>query len=345
MALTTAVFPVQGVNTDKSFSDAFGALLANKYSKVSGAATISPSKTAKAIPPDSNLSTAARALNADEYLEISAVGLYLSRHEREVTTTTDSSANGQKIMIVLKNDDSHETSDQEKLDNSKTIVTVVRRDASGKQIYKAEMTLLTYGDIEESTERLALSLYQKVDVDKTRSMNNVTRREGMGHNQLFMQKIKGVKMGMFYTSAPVAYADLVTIAFNYKAEAENFFLEFGAGGKLSAGSSSNQQSYGGNFFEMGASYYVVNKIIGVYVGGGVLPLFDWEHAFQIEVAPYLQVGFMFPRNSTVRFYGEFRVAQNVLPFTADNSYDYTYTTQPSKKYYPTEIGLDIGIGW
>jgi hypothetical protein len=110
-------------------------------------------------------------MGADEYLEITAVGLYISRKEAN-ETYSDSAAGGKQIIVIRQNGDKGdvpEKSDQQLLDNSKTIVTVVRKSATGQDIYQTEMTLLTYGDIEESTERIAASLYQKISVDKTRA--------------------------------------------------------------------------------------------------------------------------------------------------------------------------------
>jgi hypothetical protein len=346
-AATVAVFPTQGVNVDKSFSDAFGTLLANKYEKFSGDKTLPPLKSGRAIGTDSNLKAAAQSLDADEYLEINAVGLYLSRKEIQETTTSDN-----RIVIIKKDDDDDsEEKDQQLLDNSKTIVTVTRMDKTGNEIYKTEMTLLTYGDIEESTERIALSLFKKLPIEKTRSMTNITRREGMGNNGLFIQKSKGPKFCLAYPVSakddPYDFSPLIAIGFDLRAESERFFLEFGAGGKFpSVSSDSRKRVYGGIYTELGASYFFINKAIGVYGGIGVIPQILIIGNSAAAVAPYLQFGISFPRNSRMHIYSDIRIAQHVIGIETGDSYDsFSSTETPLHTDFPTEISLQIGIGF
>ena len=356
-ALKVAVFPVQSTNTDKSFADAFGMLLANKYAKIANCSTIPPSKSAKAIPADNNLSAAAQALGVDEYLEITAVGLYVSRREAN-ETYQDSVANNKQYIIIKQNGDTKEAgekSDRELLDNSKTIVTVVRKNAFGGDIYQTEMTLLTYGDIEESTERIAASLYQKISVDKTRGMTAITRREGMGYNELWTRRSKGFKMGLFKPfTADTTFSPVVSIGFDYKVDLNRYYLEFGVGGRLPTGLSSDSvRYYGGNYFEMGGGYYVVDNTFGMFVGAGLVPFFNWADlgGSFLGLPVYIQVGITTPRNSSARFYGDIRIAQNSIAVTTGSwtSSDYSYGSTPyglkKRKDYPTEIGCELGIAW
>ena len=344
-AIKVAVFPVQSTNTDKSFADAFGMLLANKYAKIANCATVPPVKSAKAIPPDGNLSEAAQALGADEYLEIIAVGLYVSR--KEANETYADSASGKQIIVIKQNGekgDSPEKSDQQLLDNSKTIVTVSRKNASGADIYQTEMTLLTYGDIEESTERIAASLYQKISIDKTRGMTTITRREGMGYNQLWTRRSKGIKMGVFKPfSADTTFSTVVSIGFDYKVDLNRCYLEFGVGGRFPPDlSNDSARSYGGVYFEMGGGYYVIDNTFGLFVGAGIIPFFnfvDLDGSF-IGLPVYVQIGLTTPRNSSVRFFGDIRIAQNAVAITSGN-----YFPLEKRKDYPTEIGFEIGMGW
>ncbi len=356
-ALKVAVFPVQSTNTDKSFADAFGMLLANKYAKIANCSTIPPSKSAKAIPADNNLSAAAQALGVDEYLEITAVGLYVSRREAN-ETYQDSVANNKQYIIIKQNGDTKEAgekSDRELLDNSKTIVTVVRKNAFGGDIYQTEMTLLTYGDIEESTERIAASLYQKISVDKTRGMTTITRREGMGYNELWTRRSKGFKMGVLKPfSADTTFSPVVSIGFDYKVDLNRYYLEFGVGARLPTGLSNDSvRYYGGNYFEMGGGYYVVDNTFGMFVGAGLVPFFNWADlgGSFLGLPVYIQVGITTPRNSSARFYGDIRIAQNSIAVTTGSwtSSDYSYGSTPyglkKRKDYPTEIGCELGIAW
>lgn len=347
-ATKIAVFPVQTTNADKSFADAFGMLLANKYAKVANCTAIPPVKSGKFIPADGNLAAAAQALGADEYLEITAVGLYISR--KEARETFGDSSSGKQVIIIKENGDkgdSPEKSDQQLLDNSKTIVTVARKNASGSDIYQTEMTLLTYGDIEESTERIAASLYQKISIDKTRGMTNITRREGMGYNQLWARRSKGIKMGVFKPfSFDTTFSTVVTIGFDYKVDLNRFYLEFGVGGRLPTGlSDDSTRYYGGNYFEIGGGYYVIDNTFGMFVGAGIIPFFNWADLGGnfLGLPVYVQVGATTPRNSSVRFFGDVRIALNSIPVATGSASD--YGTLKKRKDYPLEVGFEIGIGW
>ena len=358
-AVKVAVFPVQSTNADKSFSDAFGMLLANKYAKIANCVTVPPVKSAKFVQADGKLESAAQAMGADEYLEITAVGLYISRKEAN-ETYSDSGAGGKQIIVIRQNGDKGdvpEKSDQQLLDNSKTIVTVVRKSATGQDIYQTEMTLLTYGDIEESTERIAASLYQKISIDKTRGMTNITRREGMGYNQMWARRSKGIKMGAVLPfSADTVFSTMITLGFDYKVDLNRYFLEFGVGGRLPSGlGDETKRIYGGNYFEIGGGYYIIDNTFGLFAGAGVIPFFNWANLDDsfLGLPVYVQIGISTPRNSSVRFYGDIRIAQNTIAITTGNynPTDYTYdsyyqpTGKKKQKDYPTEIGFELGIAW
>jgi hypothetical protein len=350
-----AVFPVQGVNTDKSFTDAFGALLANKYETISGKTTIPPLVSGKAISSDSSYIVAAQTLGVEEFLEITAVGLYISRKEKYEVQNSGDASGTVKVIVTQRHDDDDDDddddgTDQDKLDNSKTIVTVVRKNSAGEKMYRTEMTLLTYGDIEESAERIALSLFKQLPVKETRSLTNITRREGMGHNKLFVEKLTGIRLGMAYPAAgDVDISPFVTVSFDMRLESEKFFLEFGAGGRIpNQAFNSDKRSYGGVSMEVGAAYFLTHSEIGVYVGGGINPFFTmFFDDGVIGVAPFASFGITFPRNSKTRIFTELRVAQNVMPiYTGTESWSYYNASYlPRTKSYPTEIGLNIGIGW
>lgn len=357
-AENVAIFPVDGVNTDRSFADAFGLLFAQKYESISGQSVIGPRASKNALGEDSSYTKAAQKLGVAEYIEISAVGLYVSRTEKHEYLATDGST--QHVIVEVRNkntdddndnDNEDSNNDQRLLDNSKTIVTITRRSAEGQKIYKAELTLLTYGDIEESTERLAIAIFKKITVNEARSLTTITRREGMGHNKLFVEKIKGIKVGGYY---PLVQTDKVSgftaISYNMRMEAEQFFLEFGAGGRIpSAFGDDSKQQYGGMFLEVGGSYLITRGNFATYAGAGVLPHFNFLKNAEMGLAPYIQAGITFPRSSSMRVYFDIRIAQNALPVTTQStsvfsSFSYE-EPQKDKIHYPCEIGMNIGIGW
>jgi hypothetical protein len=257
-----AVFPAQGVNTDKSYIDAFGMVLSQKYAKISGKEVLSPLKSVKALEGDSSHVKAAAKLGVSEYLEIEAVGLYLSKKEQK-DLQTDSSGGTHVYVNVNSSSSSSDagSDDQEKLDNHKTIVDVSRMDKSGATIYKVEMTLVTYGDIEEASDRIAEALWRKVPVEQTKSLTNITRREGMGNNRTFTEKRKGIKIGGMFPYSwqnNVSVSSIVTIGFDMRFDTEKYFLEIGGGGKIPTSMySATSNSYGGGYFDLGGDYYII----------------------------------------------------------------------------------------
>jgi hypothetical protein len=367
MADDVAVFPVQGVNAPKSFTDAFGVLLSSKYEKASGLSVVNPLKSGRAIGPDSNLNEAAKSLGVNEYLEVTAVGLYVSNSEKKELMKD----NGVMVNVINgdvdddddddddEDDDDISSSDQRLLDNSKTIVTVCRRSRDGALIHKVEMTLLTYGDIEESTARIALALYKKITVEEAVTPETITRREGMGKNKTTVGKVKGIRLAM---ACPISvntssnFSPFMTIMYDYRFDMKNFFVEWAAGARIPAQPfDESVRSYGGVNLEIGGSYYLVNNFVGAYIGGGINPFFDFlfntGSGIGLGIAPFVKFGIMFPQASKVRTYFDFKVAQNVIPITTGSnysSYDYStssYSGLEKRKNYPTEIGLDIGIAW
>ncbi len=360
-AAEIAVFPAVGINTDESFVKAVGAILALKYADISGQTVATPRESGKILGTvtDSNYTEAAQNLNVKEYITIDAVGLYLSRKEKlnysvQNAETKEGAVTVHVIQQSDDDDDDDDESDQELLDKHKTIVTCIRRDVSGNEIYRSQMTLLTYGDIEESSERIAKSLFQKIPVSETISPTSITRREGMGHNKLFQEKLTGVKVGGLYafdTENTRTLSAMVSIGFNLKMESEKFFVEFGAGAQIPGGVFNDTiRSYGGNYFEIGVSGFPLRNNFLLFTGGGVKPFFNWQSSFEMGLAPYAQIGFISPRTYKSRFYGALVISQNIIPITTEVKYDqdnwnsdddiiYDYET------YPTEIGLQFGIAF
>ncbi len=346
---STAIFPPNGVNTDKSFVDAFGMLLAAKYRNVSGQDVINPVKAGRAISEDSSLTAAAQKLNVSEYIEIDAVGLYLSRREKAEYEYID--AGEQTIVVKIKENDDDDDDDQDLLDNHKTVVTATRRTAEGERVHTVEMTLVTYGDIEESTDRIARALYQKVSVDEVRGLQNVTRREGLGKNKVFIDNLKGLKIGFMYPVADnVELTSILSIAYNHRFDSDRFFLEFGAGGRLPTKMEPEENRfYGGAFLHMGGSYYLLRTITGLHAGLGVSPHFvigSNDDALTIGIMPYIQVGFAFPRNYKMQGLINLKIGQNMLPITTgSDSTWYGDNYLPPKESYPTEIGIEMGMAF
>ncbi len=366
---TIAVFPPLGVNTDQSFLDAFGMLLTTKYRKLIDGEVLAPHTAGRAVSDSGTLAEAARKLNADEYLEIEAVGLYLSRKEK--TKYELQSIEGEKQTIIVKLDandaDDDESDDQKLLDHHKTVVTVTRRKSGGDRIHQVELTLLTYGDIEESTDRIAEALHRGVSVDEVRGPENITRREGIGRNKLFTESLKGIKVGGFHPIyQDLVFSNIATIGYNHRMESEKFFFELGVNAKIPTElSSDDERIYGGIQMEMGGSYFLTPGVFGLYTGFGVSPFLNFgalaaNEGPQIGILPFVQLGASFPRTTNMRAFVNFKFGYNASEITTGKPDETEYTSgsyyedgqyitipgdPPKKDSHPFELGVEFGIGF
>ena len=226
------------------------------------------------------------------------------------------------------------TSDRAAKDE-RIVIKASRHQTSGAVIYQSEMTAMSMGDVEVVAERLARSLYEKKTVAATLDIHTVSKKEATPENRTFVQKVKGFKTAM---ALPVAnnesYNPIVSLGFDARLETARYFLEFGAGVAIPSDSSNDKTNYGGIYGELGASYYLSEQSFSPYIGAGVLPrLLIASDSSGANMAFYGQFGLMFARESTTRLYTDVRVAQNVVP------------VQKRPNRYPTEIGVELGIGW
>jgi hypothetical protein len=257
----------------------------------------------------------------------------------------------EELLQAAEANDNGDASDQKLLDNGKTIVTVTRHSDSGEEIYKVEMTLLTYGDIQESCDRIAKALCYKVPVEKTQTLDNITRREGLGKNQLFTRNHKGIKIAAIYPLGynGEKYSSIMGIGYDMRFESEKFFLECGAGAHIpTVMSDSSYHSYGGVAFEFGADYFLLPGTVGLYTGGGIVPLLNIginsANPLQFALAPYIQIGVVVPRASRAQFFFDFRISQQIIGINSTTS-NFSGNGSAQSTTWPFEIGFDLGMQW
>ena len=299
-AAQVAVLPVQGTNLQPGEIEAVGVMLANAYAveaKVDVAGPVEVAGVRQTLDPAANVQALIAALGASEYVEATAVQL-----------------------------------------KSKLSLRAMLRSADGALVHTAEITAASLDDIEQAAERLARALVNRTTVAETRTITNVTKTEGKAPNRVFSEKVWGLKTGVVFAVAPgVEIEPMIPLAFDWRFEGESYFLEFGFGASfpVSVGDS-EAKGFGGVWAEFGGSYYLLNSSISPYVGGGVQPrIWGFSDDGGIRFAAFGQSGVMFMRESSTRFYGEFRVTQNVIPFEFENG----------DEHFPTEFGLNFGIGW
>ncbi len=295
-----AVFPVEGTNLLRGELDAIGVVLAEAYTTYSRQPVVGPRQAGEALEQAGSAPEAAAALGVELYVQVTAVRLE------------------QKILLSA---------------------TLFRAD--GTRTYRAETAVYSMDDMEQVAERLARSLHDRVPLEQTRTLHNVIKKEASPENRLFVEKVIGVKVAglLGLPSGGVGCMGLVSAQFDMRMEARDFFLEFGAGLKLTA---TNDDPYpGALFLEIGASYYLMDANSSAYIGVGLIPRLDFTADPLVNLAPYAQVGVMFFRESSTRIYLDIRASHDL--FVHESDYD-DYDSE-ERKYRLTELALLVGIGW
>jgi hypothetical protein len=310
-AAELAVLPVQGTNLEAGEIEAIGVLLANAYAAESKLDVLGPVEVAKrqeTVDAAGGTAALVSALGVKEYVEVSAVRL--------------------KTKITIR---------------------AAVREAGGEVVHAVDMTAASLDDLDQVAERMAKALFNRTTIAAAQTIHNVTKTEGKVPNRTFSQQVLGLKTAF---TLPVArglrFQPMMSLSFDGRYETDKGFLEFGIGVALPT-MSSHGKSMGGLFTEFGGNYYLGGDSTSPYVGGGVIPRIYWGiDDGGVRAAIYGQAGLMFMRESSTRMYTELRIAQNVLPFTG-HSHDVHYPLYdpPGKShdYYPTELSLNVGIGW
>ncbi len=182
---------------------------------------------------------------------------------------------------------------------------------------------------------------------EVRGVDNVTTNEGIAPRRVSSSRVAGFKGSFIY---PIGWTKRVrsqmSLGFDLKLEGDNHFLEVGVGFTVPAGATSDL-AYGGLWSDIGASFYLTHDVSAPYIGFGILPRLMSSDV--TNLAGYVQGGMMFFRDVSTRLYVDARVAQNVLPVGFQSCpYAYDSTVSPgcsTQRLYPTEISLNVGIGF
>lgn len=303
-AAEVAVLPVQGTNLAEGDAAAIGVLLGGAYAVESGRPVTMPDEMARAIERAGGLAPALAAVGATQYLRISAVQL-----RTRITVHAALLAPGDVL------------------------------------VHQAELTAASLDDLEPVSRRLARALVQRTTTTATRDVQTVTEREGQRPNRAFVSRSMGLKTGVTWPRAKdIDFNPSMTLQFDARLEGGRWFLEWGAGAMLPA-AGQDGGDLGGVFAELGGSVYLIDEGVAPYLGLGVRPgvMFALGDG-GMTLGVYGQLGMTFLREYRSRFYVEFRVTQNAVPFRDENG-SLTGTTGPSRRVYPTELALQAGIGW
>jgi hypothetical protein len=182
---------------------------------------------------------------------------------------------------------------------------------------------------------------------ETRTLDNVTSTEGLQPKRVATARVPGFKGSFVY---PIGWKEriqpMMGVGFDLRLEGERHFLEIAVGFSVPAGTGSTK-AYGGLWSEFGASFYLMHEATSPYLGIGVMPRL--MSADVTNFAAYGQGGVMFFRDASTRFYLDGRIAQNLLPvgFRDCGAYEYGSVGYPctTTRLYPTEISLNVGVGF
>jgi hypothetical protein len=319
VAADVAVFQPTVVNLAPGQAEAVATLVAQAYARASGEEVLPPRLAP--VGAGADLITAAAALGVREYLELSIIGLM-----------PDGGGRG----------------------DGRIIIQGTRRLASGQPVHEVEMTAASLADVQPVADRLARALWQKTSTDATRTLRTVTGREAQPENRTFSQKVMGVKTQVAVpVASDITLQPLVALGFDGRLEGRNYFLEFGAGLEVPTQARQQAHSYGGLYGELGGSLYLSEGSTSPYIGAGVVPrLFFGESDGGAWLGVYGQLGVMFAREAKTRLYVDLRVTQNLVPYHRSTDQwlpggcgGYGCSVTTTQSYYPTEIGLQLGIGW
>jgi len=291
-----AVFVRDAVDVTPKQAEAFGSVCAGWYGKALGREVIPMGKAQAALAESNDAVAAAKALGANEFVTLDLVHLVGEGHP------------------------------------ARLIVTASRSSVTGAVLNHEEMTLASVADAPAACSRLAEAAARGVSTEETRTRHNVTAAEEQVSGtptRLHATKLGGVKAGF---GKPFGggndYAAQGTVGASLLLEREAYFLEVGAGILVPA-KTDGSTGYGGVTGEIGGNYYLSEANSTMFVGGGIMTRIVSGGSI-LNLAPYVQLGFMTSRDSSTRLFGELRLAQNLL------SVDDTGTL-------PTEVTVNIGL--
>jgi len=310
-AATVAVMPVEGVNLTEGQCDVIGLLFANAFARELRTQVAQPLETKPIFARTKSAPATAMQLGATEYVQLRALQL-----------------------------------------GARVTVAGVRYTKDGAELFRAETAASSLDDIEAAAARLARSLAWRHPIAAATygapapPPAGEPWPEASAPVQSQYPKALGIKTGLIFPVASgKSFASLMSLQFDGRLGSRDSFVEFGIGAAIpsSSADASNNIQMGGVFAELGGSVYLSTASVAPYLGAGVSPRIWIADAPNVSdsagatCTAYGQAGITFTRDSYLRIYGELRVNQYIIGLT-DKS-------RAGESYYPTELALQIGMGW
>lgn len=223
-----------------------------------------------------------------------------------------------------------------------TLLSAIRKSAMGEPIHEANIEASTLDDAPVVCERLAVALVNKVSVQASRTHATVTDVESRKTaRRLRSNRSLGAKVGLLVPVADGENLSLMgTVGFNAHFESGRWLHQLGAGLLIPAATPASR-SYGGIGVEIGTNYLLTDTDFAPYVGAGLHPRLVFSGSV-FNLVPYAQVGTLFSRSSSTRFFAELRVGQNVFPSLSQTAAPGLTNAAP---VYPTELNFTVGLGF
>ncbi len=200
-AADIAVFPANAVNLEEGEAAAIAEVLTSAFSDKNSGEVLGPAETAEALTGAEGATRTARMAAAARILGV----------KRYVTITA----------VQLKR----------KISLRGKLVWV-----DGSRTNRAEIVAASLDDMEAAAARLVKALLTGRTTAEARTHRTVTRREAGRKNRTFSEKIVGFRTGLVQPFASENLNTMATVHFDLRAEADTYFIEFGAGLLLPTGS-------------------------------------------------------------------------------------------------------------
>jgi len=314
-AAVVAVMPVQGVNLSEGQSDVIGLLFTEAFARETRTAVTPPSETKAKLAQGKPPMAVATELGALEYIELRALQL-----------------------------------------GSRVTVAGIRRTKDGAEIFRAETAASSLDEMEIAVARLARSLAWRqpmLGAVSTPAIQGPADMPASPPPPASYPKAFGMKTSLIFPFASGrSIAPMMAAQFDGRMGTRDSFIEFGVGAAIpsSSSSGSNVIQMGGVFVELGGSFYLSDGPIAPYLGAGLSPriwIVDNPNGLEgsngASCVAYGQAGITFTRDSRARVYAEFRLNQYILGLA--NKVSTPDGTQTNGTYHPTELALQLGIGW
>jgi hypothetical protein len=319
-AATVAVMPVQGVNLSEGQCEAIGLFFGNAFARDAHVAVSSPAETK---PVQARLRTSvatAQSLGASQYIELTAIRL-----------------------------------------GSKVTLAGILYASDGREIFRAETAASSLDEMDAASARLARALIWRQPVPpvlyapppplppagtvpEPPAEPEAPPDPSASHNAY------GPKGGLvFPVASGRSFSPQISLQFDARIGPRGHFFEIGAGFAAPA-----EDQYGSTdlrvtslFAELGASAFLTDGSVGIYLGGGVVPGL-WQSRYSsydsystnsgsgAMCAIYGQLGVNFTRDIRTRIYTELRISQHLLGVNDASNGD---------TFHPTMLAMQMGLGW